>query len=317
MKRYCLVSSFVFLGFIAFPGLLPAQTLRNIDGVGYQVTNATPFSPGQVITLFIRGLCLSGAVTASGTPLPPTLNGISVTVVDQRNGVTDFSGNLPLFSMVPIACDGLRCTGPDLSAVTVQMPTEIPQCSVGSFNPCLAPPPFPVATINKNGQAIAQMQFVQVTENIHLLNSCDSIFAPASVTCNPLVTHADGSLVTSAAPAHAGETVVAYATGIAQSGTRGVPAPRSGLPDAIDGFQVEFDFRADINPTAASAAQPNTGIRPVYAGLVGGLVGVHQINVLLPTQLPSTLGSCGAGSNMGLNIGVGSSYSGVRLCVSP
>jgi uncharacterized protein (TIGR03437 family) len=305
-------------GFSQCSGLALAQSLPSLVGAGYQIPNATSYSPGQVITLFVRGLGLSGPAFASSASLPTTLAGISVSVTDQTNGVTDFSGDLPLFSVVPLSCDGIRCTGPDLNAITVQMPTEIPQCAPSGFNPCFAPIPHPTAIVNKNGQPLAQLQFVQLTQNLHLLNACDTILNQVNtIECIPLVTHANGSLVGLGSPARQGETIVVYATGVAQSGPRGIPAPTTGTPEVVGSFQVGFDFRTDISSTSTSSAQPNTGVHPVYAGQVGGLVGIHQINITLPTSFPTTLGSCGAGTNMGLNIGVGNSFDGVRLCVSP
>jgi uncharacterized protein (TIGR03437 family) len=295
-----------------------AQSLPALVGAGYQIPNATPYSPGQVITLFVHGLGLSGPAFASSASLPTTLAGISVSATDQTNGVTDFLGELPLFSVVPLSCDGLRCTGPDLNAITVQMPTEIPQCAPSGFNPCFAPAPHPTVIVNKNGQPLAQLEFVQVTQNLHLLNTCDTVLNQLNtIECIPLVAHADGSLVGLGSPALRGETIVVYATGVAQSGPRGIPASAAGTPEDAASFQVGFDFRTDIISTSTSSAQPNTGIHPVYAGQVGGLVGIHQINITLPTSFPAILGSCGARTNMGLNIGVGNSFDGVRLCVSP
>ena len=117
----------------------------------------------------------------------------------------------------------------------------------------------------------------------------------ASGAGDGVITHADGSLVSAAKPAVSGETVVIYATGL------GATSPAF--------------------PTGAAANQMNTTVLPVaatiggraaavvYSGLTQGLVGLYQVNAIVP---PGLTGS------QPVVITVGSQYtsrSGVMLAI--
>ena len=88
----------------------------------------------------------------------------------------------------------------------------------------------------------------------------------------------NGLLATDANPIHRGDTLVLYATGLGQtnpSGLTGYPAPG--------------------DPLASALAVPTVSIGGVnlpvsYAGLAPGEVGVYQINVLVPGNVPVGLG---------------------------
>jgi uncharacterized protein (TIGR03437 family) len=93
-----------------------------------------------------------------------------------------------------------------------------------------------------------------------------------------LATHADNSLVTSSAPAAAGETIIIYAIGLGTTN-----------PDQIDGFipvrAAKVSNFANLNVLLNGTAVPPSNIQ--YAGITPGCAGLYQINLLLPQSLPS------------------------------
>jgi hypothetical protein len=164
------------------------------------------------------------------------------------------------------------------------------------------------------------------------LNACDTSVSPflsASVklgqllaNCYPIVSHADGTMVTGQNPARAGETVTIYATGVGWAvGSLGVPARSGGVPIDPSLVLIGFDFRPDIvgGIHRVPAARPAIGRHPDYAGAVGDLVGIYQISVTLPASLPPETRACrgAADTNVGVNLAVGPSFDGIRLCVVP
>jgi uncharacterized protein (TIGR03437 family) len=105
--------------------------------------------------------------------------------------------------------------------------------------------------------------------------------APAFLEWNgnfALATHADGSLISSSAPAQAGEIIVLYAVGLGRTS-----------PDVASGHIVstatsilylsEFQILLNGDPCPSSCIY--------YAGLAPGFAGLYQINLILPDVLPS------------------------------
>lgn len=71
-----------------------AQTNNTIFGSGYSLPVPIPASPGDVINVFVQGVGskLTQPVTASGTPLPTTLGGISVSLYQSIRAVRPRTG---------------------------------------------------------------------------------------------------------------------------------------------------------------------------------------------------------------------------------
>jgi uncharacterized protein (TIGR03437 family) len=101
----------------------------------------------------------------------------------------------------------------------------------------------------------------------------------------PIVTHADGTLVTPDDPAAAGEILVAYLTGAAID-----PQPADGAPASADPLSLTVD-PAEVTVGGAVATT-------LFSGATAGLVGLIQVNFQLPQTLP-------AGSQIDLVIGFG------------
>ncbi len=95
---------------------------------------------------------------------------------------------------------------------------------------------------------------------------------------DPILTHADGTLVTPENPAHAGETVVLYGTGV---GTLTNPPP-SGKPAAANPLSL---CTAPPQGLVKGAQDSIEGTVP-FCGLTPGYAGLVQINIELPDHMP-------------------------------
>jgi uncharacterized protein (TIGR03437 family) len=109
---------------------------------------------------------------------------------------------------------------------------------------------------------------------------------------------ANGLLATDSNPIHSGDVLVIYATGLGQTnpaGLTGYPAPGSPLSSAL---------------SVASVTLGGMNLPVSYAGLAPGEVGVYQINVTVPGNIPTGLG-------LPLNINQGSGSISVAMRVIP
>jgi uncharacterized protein (TIGR03437 family) len=90
--------------------------------------------------------------------------------------------------------------------------------------------------------------------------------------------HADGSLISDAAPARAGEIVVLYAAGLGRT-----------IPDVPSGHVVSTAttilYASELQILLNGAPCPASSI--YYAGLTPGYAGLYQINLKLPDTLPA------------------------------
>ena len=94
-----------------------------------------------------------------------------------------------------------------------------------------------------------------------------------------IATHLDGSLVTAAAPAQAGEYVVLYATGLGQAN------PPIGNLEVATEAQSLNDL-SSLQITLGGQAVDSKDI--AYAGLAPGFAGLYQINLKLPGWVGTT-----------------------------
>jgi uncharacterized protein (TIGR03437 family) len=103
--------------------------------------------------------------------------------------------------------------------------------------------------------------------------------APAmfQISGTALAAHLDGSLVSSDAPAHRGEIVVLYATGL---GVTAPPAVPDALPDRVAWLARLADFRVWLN------GSPIPAVRILYAGNSPPYAGLFQINLRIPDDAP-------------------------------
>lgn len=300
---------------------------NSIVSAGYEAPAAITVAPGQVITFLVAGIgsSLTGPVRASTPVLPTSLAGISVTL---RQGADT---PVPLFEVRPLSsCSTAGVANPcvPLTEVTAQMPFEISL-------PCLAcTNTLAINTqvvVSENGTSGIPVSVRAVPDDIHILTACDILISggatPSSsgLPCAPMVTHADGSLVSASNPAKGGETLVAYAFGLGQTD----PIALTGTPalaplKTVGQFILDFNLHPNALPSktgpitpppfAASIFQPT----PIFSGLVRGFVGLYQINFAIP-QIPEGTPTCGtyAQSNLTVSMGSVSSFDGAGICVVP
>ena len=99
-------------------------------------------------------------------------------------------------------------------------------------------------------------------------------------------------------PAHSGDTVILYATGLGPAGSM-PPAQAPAAPMAINGLG-SLKVSLGGNPVASNLIQ--------YAGVTPGWAGLYQINLALPPNL-------GADPEVVVSIGDQSSPAGLKLAV--
>jgi uncharacterized protein (TIGR03437 family) len=89
-------------------------------------------------------------------------------------------------------------------------------------------------------------------------------------------THADGSVITKDHPAHPGETVVVYGTGLGR--TR--PELQTGT---IEMVAAQILLLSELSVQVAGTALDSRSIQ--YAGITPGVPGLYQVSLVLPKQL--------------------------------
>jgi uncharacterized protein (TIGR03437 family) len=276
-----------------------------ITGLGYHYQSTT-VAPGQLISVFVAG-SVTGDVSVSQSGRPVPVLGMSSSA----------------------SCLNLNACSP-MTAITIQIPYEIePYCVF--TNPQCEVRELAQLTLSVNGIAETPINLNPVADQIHILTACDTVVpggteSPAQYSglpCEPLVAHADGSLVTAASPAQTGEEVVAYAAGL------GITVPAVGTGEAAttatptyETFLLDFNFRP--NALATEPLQPTTpGLPPagsnvpLYSGLVPGEVGLYQINFTVPTP-PASIQPCSGAVQSNLTVSVGglASFDGAGICVA-
>jgi hypothetical protein len=213
---------------------LYGQGTAEIMSLGYAPPVVQRAAPGQVIAFFVRGVNVPDA-TASGFPYPAVLSGLSVRVKVACCNPRTYPSTLPILRVhTEESCSryGLAVACP-LTQVTVQTPTE-PLCVKTSFpNSCtMGPPGEIVLNVNVNGDGGQDFPLL-VVPSAHFLNTCDTVMSGSGL-CSSLVTHSDGSPVTTASPAKAGETIILRAAGLGYVD----PSVPTGSPSKDPAFSI-------------------------------------------------------------------------------
>jgi uncharacterized protein (TIGR03437 family) len=311
-----------------------------LAGTGYADPSVNRVAPGQIATLFVTGLrtvLSSQPVNATVVPLPTTLAGISVTL----NQAGSQPMPVPLLSVRQVSvCSDSSAAPPAsglsadclITAITVQIPFELAVLPAAPGGPVTAPE----LVVVENGNASKAFRVLPASDNLHIINTCDAFPSPnvaSAGACVPLVTHGNGTLVTADHPVQRGEEIVIWAFGLGAT----VPTPKTGQASPTPAATLssipylQFDFRINavpsppyINPMLAIPT-----LAPNFAGLTPGQVGLYQINVTIPSSIPSVAG-CGVPpakgaisaynfvqSNLTIDIGANASFDGAAICVQP
>jgi uncharacterized protein (TIGR03437 family) len=106
-------------------------------------------------------------------------------------------------------------------------------------------------------------------------------------------------VITKANPAHPGEMVVLYATGMGRTD----PELQTGTIELI---AAQIRLLSELTVTVAGVALDNRNIQ--YAGITPGAPGLYQVNLVLPKQLA-------ADPEIRISIGAQVSPTGMRLPV--
>jgi hypothetical protein len=193
-------------------------------------------------------------------------------------------------------------------------------------------PPFhdlpPLLLLNVVANGVTGPDFpVQILESYpRVLLSCDFGPPASSSNCYPLVTHADGSIVSASSPTGVGETITLWAVGLGLDEAN-FPPTGSGPSAAIrmvapDG-EVSFGYNYPLPSgpmlpggiPADSAASQST-VLPAWVGLSPGYVGLYQINVSVPPAPAQSYPACGSAGNAAVTF-VAPPQASVGLCVQP
>jgi uncharacterized protein (TIGR03437 family) len=291
--------------------------------MGYLYPEPVTVAPGQLITVFLQG-SVQGNI---GVTLQQTS--------DYQAPVLEVVRPAPGCIVAP----SIPCAS--MTAITIQIPYEMQL-------PCLAcalPYPGsgpPQLFVTANGAAGALFELSPLTDRVHILTTCDTVIPGGSgyAPCAPVVTHADGSLVSSGSPAHGGEEIVAYAVGLGPT-TPAIPTGQA-APTATptsETFLLDFNFRpnalatepAPPFPIIISGAGPLLSFPsnqvaagglpsgPLFSGLVAGYIGLCQINFVVP-QPPPAMQACSFGtiqSNLTVSVGGLNSFDGAGICIAP
>jgi uncharacterized protein (TIGR03437 family) len=163
-----------------------------------------------------------------------------------------------------------------------------------------------------------------------VLTTCDLSWDTASTSvCNRQAYHADGRLVSVAAPAAKGETIVVYAYGLGLPSfdvPAGTVSPEGAVLGDVD-TRVKASFSPFLNtvnsvPRLFLADQNNLPSSPiVFGGLTPGQIGLYQLNIPIPQSLAPDY-PCGAfdgfvKSNTRLFITTIQGTEGFGICVQP
>ena len=219
------------------------------------------------------------------------LRGIGVAVPEgprvNAGGVVDAAGFRPLLSRGSIASIfGLDLASSTAGATSAPLPVDLSGTQV-----LVDGVPAPLFFVSQN-QINFQVPFEATLEGtaqlavsadtgassavaVTLAPYAPSVFANPA-TGEPIITQADNSLVNAQAPARGGDVLVVYLTGVGELDNPPASGAASGAAPLA---------RALTAPTVTvGGAQAEV----LFAGLTPGFVGLAQLNIRLPDQLPGT-----------------------------
>ena len=165
-----------------------AQTAPTLAAVGYASPAPIPVAPGQVVTLFFRNIPPSPdgslrSTQAKTVPLPTVLGGLAVHI--SRPPV-----NFPIFAVRQEndCVDGLVNPACLLTSLRAQVPFNLQ--------------PVIELVLEVDGTASRSFRLTQVTDNAHVLTSCDLAWDTNwASSCSRLSFHVDGTAITDKSPA--------------------------------------------------------------------------------------------------------------------
>jgi uncharacterized protein (TIGR03437 family) len=238
--------------------LIPALLRAQISNI--VVTNAASFqaglpAPGSIGTIFCTGLSVTGVVSAPGAPLPLSLSGITVTVG---------GAPAPLFAVADLG---------GYQQVNFQVPLQF------KWDTATAGPTAVTTMIVSQGTTTGTSVVPQVV-------TMGAFFRVGSTQYGLFQHSADYSLVTTSNPARVGETIIGYGTGF-DTPNPPVPAgeatPMTPLYWVPDNLDIGVNLRRNGIYLIEGSAGKRTDVDPQFMGLAPGMVGVYQVNFVVPS----------------------------------
>jgi hypothetical protein len=292
---------------VSLSSALWAQNGASLVEVGYSAPSTPEVAPGQVVTLFFRGVkpLADGrlrAARAAGVPLPDTLAGLSAKLWQDGRYLA-----MPLFEVrQDNECAQEPAASPEclLTSMRVQIPYELNLITAaGGAGGQSHPAPAQEFVLEEDGRAGRRFPLRPAPDNAHVVTSCDiARDSGPDRACNRQAYHADGRAADAQAPARRGESVVVYAYGLGPTD----PAAETGKAAPADARIPESGRRRVwVNlldsPINASASLPRayhpqasqrTAIPTEFTGLTPGAAGLYQLNVRIPESFRPAL-ACG------------------------
>jgi len=193
-------------------------------------------TPGSYVAIYGTGLAGNDNPSAASIPLPTTLNGTQL-----------FLGGIPM---------------PLLYAGSGQVNALIPEGIAPNAS-------YPLVVVRGTAQSVpVALTVTQLQPGAYTVNTSGS--GPGIVT-NALT----AQLITTSNPAHAGDFLVIYGTGLgALAGPNGETQPGDGAGAPGD---VVFHTKAAVTVTVGGVQVP-----AAFSGLTPYLVGLYQINIQVP-----------------------------------
>lgn len=223
--------------------LNPGPTnLSFVNGASFASRGTAPgtVSPGEVLTILGNGLApqVAGVVAAANIvgPLPTALAGVQVTF----NNIP-----APIYSVSNVS---------DKEQVNVQVPFELQP----------GQPATVVVTVNGSSTTLNNVPVAALDPGIFSFTGSDG-------KQYGVVVRSDGSYVTPTNPAHAGDTLTAYVTGIGQA----TPAAKTGYT-GTSGETAALPVIIGIN---------NAGVPVTGTSYAPGLVGIFTVDFQVPAKL--------------------------------
>ena len=286
-------------------------------GAGYHVPSPSlDVAPGQVIVLHVHGVTAN--IDSNLTPVPGSsgfphvLNGISV---DLMQGKAATVTSLELRAAYQTHCFNPCST---LTGITLQIPFELETDFAAQDDP------FPWLRINENGKPVGGVLLRPVSDNVHVINTCDDtqVFISAAISVPQNVCAHDvmvgGALNSLYNLAHAGDQLAVWLYGM---GAKTQQAPDccfspDQLSKPVQRFELNFDFRPNA---PAFPVVPGFGLTsaPLFAAYVGG--GAYQVNFAVPS-VPAGLPACDGvriKSNLTVTVTGPNSSDAAQICVAP
>ncbi len=315
--RNLLASSLRLLFEVLMRTLLPVLLLsfsslghsQTVAGFGYRLPgNSITAAPGQVMTFSVFGIAGRFETPVFPVPgpngLPKLVSGLSVEFAQGPLTV-----QMDVRGVQQNACPAAPAVCSPATTFTVQIPYEL---AVESRD-------TPLLRVRENAAIVAEVAIRAVTDNIHVINTCDQtgIFLSLASdvrpgTCAPMVMHARGPLVSFNSPAVPGETLVLWAYGL---GALNRPIATGFVPCcpnylAVQPFSVGLSYSDPLRSPWRRLEQRIPG----YAGTSGG--GLYQVHFVVPPE-PADLGGCStAAGNLRVVVSGAASADVAEICLS-